>query len=94
MGVNDHLSVWFPRAIVARSWRGPVVIRFHLLLRCYRMALAEVSDLELLSLREIARGFNKGQVPLAHALRLLELDLIYSLLGDLRITTLGRSHLR
>ena len=49
-----------------------------------------MTDLELLSLREVAKGFNKGPVPHAHAVRLLELELVYCLLGDLRITTLGR----
>jgi hypothetical protein len=52
-----------------------------------------MTDLELMSLREIAKGFNKGPIPHAHAVRLLELDLVYCLLGDLRITTLGRHSL-
>jgi hypothetical protein len=52
-----------------------------------------ISDSELISLREIARGFNKGPIPKADALRLLELKLVYNLLGDLRITTLGRKRL-
>jgi hypothetical protein len=57
------------------------------------MAQAGASEEELLSLREIAKGFNKGPIPHAHALRLLELKMVYSLLGDLRLTTLGRTSL-
>ena len=65
--------------------RTPPVVRISPLTRYLRM-----TNLELLSLREVAKGFNKGPVPHAHAVRLLELELVYCLLGDLRITTLGR----
>jgi hypothetical protein len=42
------------------------------------------------SLKEVAKGFNQGAVPTLDAGRLLELGLIYKLLGDLRLTTSGR----
>lgn len=45
---------------------------------------------ELASLREVAKDFNQGPVPTADALRLLDLNLVYKLLGDLRITSTGR----
>ena len=57
------------------------------------MAVVGVSDSELLSLREIAKGFNKGPISHTDAVRLLELNLVYCLLGDLRLTTQGRSRL-
>jgi hypothetical protein len=49
-----------------------------------------LSASELGSLREVAKGVRHGPIPEADALRLLELRLIYRLLGDLRMTTAGR----
>ena len=48
---------------------------------------------EFASLQEVAKGFDQRQIPEAHALRLLELDLIYKLLGLLRMTGAGRARI-
>ena len=50
-----------------------------------------LSASELVSLLEISKGFFHGSIPEVDAVRLVELRLIYSLLGDLRITTAGRN---
>jgi hypothetical protein len=49
-----------------------------------------LSASELVSLREVAKGARHGPIPKADALRLLDLRLIYSLFGDLHMTTAGR----
>jgi hypothetical protein len=49
-----------------------------------------LSASELTSLQEIGKGLGHGSIPETDALRLLELRLIYRLLGDLRVTTAGR----
>jgi hypothetical protein len=57
------------------------------------MGMAAVNTLsasELSSLHEIAKGLLHGAIPEADAVRLVELRLIYRLLGDLRMTTAGR----
>ena len=45
---------------------------------------------ELASLQEVAKGFDHGSIPVGDATRLLELKLIYKLLGELRLTAAGR----
>ena len=54
------------------------------------MADEALSHSELASLQEIGRGLRHESIPHVDAIRLLELHLIYKLLGDLRITTAGR----
>ena len=49
-----------------------------------------LSASELASLQEIAKGLSHGSIPEADAVRLVELRLIYRLLGDLRMTSAGR----
>ena len=49
-----------------------------------------LSASELDSLREVAKGSRHGPIPEADAMRLLDLRLIYSLFGDLHMTTAGR----
>jgi len=53
----------------------------------------ELSEIELASLREVARGFDQRGIPDNHSRKLIELRLIYKLLGSLRITSAGRRHL-
>jgi hypothetical protein len=58
---------------------------------CCAMATDDtLSASELTSLQEIAKGLLHGSIPEADAARLVELRLIYRLLGDLRMTTAGR----
>jgi hypothetical protein len=49
-----------------------------------------LSAAEFASLQEVARGIGHGGIPESHRLRLMDLGLIYTLLGSLRITTAGR----
>jgi len=49
-----------------------------------------LSGSELASLCEVAKGAHHGPIPEADALRLLDLGLVYRLLGDVRVTTAGR----
>jgi hypothetical protein len=58
------------------------------------MAARFLSVSELASLREVARGPLHDPIPTAHGARLLELGLVYYLLGSLRITTAGRARVR
>lgn len=51
----------------------------------------QLSDTELTSLKEIAKGVHQRPVSTEHAQRLLDLKLVYKILGDLRITAKGRS---
>ena len=53
-----------------------------------------LSDLEWASLAEVGSGFCHAAIPADHAKRLLELRLIYSLLGNYRIMSSGREMLR
>jgi hypothetical protein len=53
-----------------------------------------LSASEMTSLREVGKGLLHGNIPEEHALRLLHLRLIYKMLGDLHITTAGRTALR
>lgn len=53
-----------------------------------------LSKLEWASLAEVGTGFCHAPIPADHAKRLLELRLIYSLLGNYRIMTSGRQMLR
>ena len=46
------------------------------------------------SLAEVGTGFCHAAIPADHAKRLLELRLIYSLLGNYRIMSSGREMLR
>jgi hypothetical protein len=49
---------------------------------------------ELASLKQVASGMLHQPIPDAHAARLLELRLVYRLLGSLRMTAEGREYLR
>ncbi len=53
-----------------------------------------LSKLEWASLAEVWSGFCHAAIPADHARRLLELRLIYSLLGNYRIMSSGREMLR
>jgi hypothetical protein len=53
-------------------------------------ASSNLSVTEFASLREIGRGIGHAGIPESHSLRLMELGLIYRLLGSLHITTAGR----
>lgn len=53
----------------------------------------ELSEIELASLGEVAKGFDQCGIPDNHSRKLIELRLIYKLLGSLRITSAGRRHL-
>jgi hypothetical protein len=48
---------------------------------------------EVLSLQEVGKGVHQGCVSSQHAARLIELKLVYRLLGELRITAAGRARL-
>jgi hypothetical protein len=52
-----------------------------------------LSESEWASLAEVGTGFSHAQIPADHAKRLLDLKLIYSLLGSLRIMSAGRKML-
>jgi hypothetical protein len=52
-----------------------------------------LSDAEWASLTEVGTGSYHDLIPLEHANRLLDLKLIYSLLGSCRITATGRQML-
>lgn len=52
-----------------------------------------LSNSQFASLQEIGKGLIHGPVADSDALRLLELNLIYKLLGSLRITTAGRDRI-
>jgi hypothetical protein len=54
----------------------------------------KLSEEEFASLREIGRSVYHHPIPDAHRDRLLELHLIYKLLGTLRITSEGRLALK
>lgn len=53
-----------------------------------------LSNEELTSLKEVNRGAVQRAIPATHAEHLLELGLIYRLLGSLRITSAGMARLR
>jgi hypothetical protein len=53
-----------------------------------------LSEPEWASLAEVGTGFCHAPIPLNHAQRLLDLKLIYSLLGSYRIMRSGRDMLR
>ena len=44
-------------------------------------------------LREVGSGIGHGGIPESHSLRLLDLRLIYRLLGSLRITAAGKARI-
>jgi hypothetical protein len=52
-------------------------------------ASSYLSVTEFASLREVARGIGHGGIPESHSLTLMDLGLIYRLLGSLRITAAG-----
>jgi hypothetical protein len=54
---------------------------------------SRLSSSELTSLAEVANGFSYGCIPAADGARLLELDLIFKLLGENRVTIAGRKRL-
>jgi hypothetical protein len=56
--------------------------------------MTALSPAEIGSLKEIGRGAYHAPVPKPHAENLLDLKLVYQLLGDLRITTAGRLYLQ
>jgi hypothetical protein len=49
---------------------------------------------ELISLKEVSRGPFQAAIPQADGSRLLQLKLVYKMLGELRITMAGRDRLR
>jgi hypothetical protein len=51
---------------------------------------ADLTPAELSSLRLVARGFMSRTIPRAHQTRLIELELIRSLMGGLMATPMGR----
>jgi len=53
-----------------------------------------LSDAEFASLAIVGTGFSHGPISVEHAKHLQDLRLIYSLLGNLRITTAGQLVLR
>lgn len=53
-----------------------------------------LSESEWASLAEVGTGFCHAPIPVDHAQRLLDLKLIYSLLGSYRIMRSGRDMLR
>ena len=53
-----------------------------------------LSEPEWAALAEVATGFCHAPIPADHAQRLLDLKLIYSLLGSYRIMSSGRDMLR
>jgi hypothetical protein len=52
-----------------------------------------LSATELASLREVGSGIGHGGIPETQSLRLMDLRLIYRLLGSLRITSAGRARI-
>jgi hypothetical protein len=52
-----------------------------------------LSATEIASLREVGSGIGHGGIPESHTLRLMDLCLIYRLLGSLRITAAGRARI-
>lgn len=58
------------------------------------IADAPLSQLEFASLQEVAKGFNQRGIPIEHRSRLIELHLIYNLIGGLRITAEGNARIR
>jgi hypothetical protein len=53
------------------------------------LASSYLSVTEFASLQEVARGIGHGGIPERHSLRLMDLRLIYRMLGSLRITPAG-----
>jgi hypothetical protein len=52
-----------------------------------------LSVTEFASLQEVGRGIAHDRIPESHGMRLLDLHLIYRLLGSLRITAAGRARI-
>ena len=52
-----------------------------------------LSATEFASLREVGIGIGHGGIPESHSLKLMDIGLIYRLLGSLRITTAGRKRI-
>ena len=50
-----------------------------------------LSASQFASLQEVSKGIFRGPIPNADAVRLVELRLIYRLLGDFRLTTAGQN---
>jgi hypothetical protein len=57
------------------------------------MSLAPLSPVEYGALLEVGKGFAHEKIPLEDAVRLMDLGLIYSLLGSHQITAAGKSRL-
>ena len=57
------------------------------------MSVAALSPGEFASLVEVGGGAFHAPILLAHEIRLLELKLVYNLLGNLRITAAGRTRI-
>jgi hypothetical protein len=53
----------------------------------------DLSENEFAALQEVARGFDQRSIPESHRRKLIDLRLIYKLLGGLRMTAAGRRHL-
>jgi|SRR5579859_1274323 len=95
-GLRWHLgrALDFGQIVALRlrlAWTNPIGVISPI---CTLVSCMTTGDIlthsELASLQEIGRGLRHGSIPEADALRLVELRLIYRLLGDLRMTTAGR----
>jgi hypothetical protein len=54
---------------------------------------SRLSTSEFASLAEVGKGFSHGCIPVADGVKLLEMRLIYKLLGENRLTMAGRTRL-
>jgi hypothetical protein len=52
-----------------------------------------LSVIEFGSLEEVGSGITHAGIPMNHGRRLMDLGLVYSLLGNLRITTAGKTRI-
>jgi hypothetical protein len=52
-----------------------------------------LSVTEFASLQEVGRGIGHGGIPESHSMRLMDLRLIYRLLGSLCVTTAGKARI-
>lgn len=56
--------------------------------------MTDLTDAELRSLKEIAKGAFHGAIPPDHGITLVKCGYAYNLLGHIRITAAGRSRLK
>jgi hypothetical protein len=74
---------WFRRVFPIRTYSRILTVQL----------ASPLSTSELASLREVGKGFAHGKIPKNDEKRLLELRLVYMLLGNSRITAAGRRRL-